>query len=73
MRNQFVGDIGDYFKYGLLRTLMPGRKLGVAWYLFPDDPASSHGSHINYLEDPETWRNLDPKLFDTLLEIIKNK
>ena len=33
MQNRYVGDIGDYVKYGLLRALADGRQLGVAWYL----------------------------------------
>ena len=47
MQDQYVGDIGDFGKYGLLRHLF-GRpegadaapedalRLGVVWYLFPD-------------------------------------
>ena len=37
MQNRYVGDIGDFGKYGLLRALYHGRQLGVAWYLCPDD------------------------------------
>ena len=43
MQNRYVGDIGDFGKYGLLRAHF-GRKyqiplrLGVVWYLFPDEP-----------------------------------
>ena len=35
MQDKYVGDMGDYFKYGLLRCLTKGNKLGIFWYLFP--------------------------------------
>ena len=38
MKNQYVGDIGDYGKYGLLRFLAGhGIKIGINWYLTKDD------------------------------------
>ena len=38
MKNQYVGDIGDYGKYGLLRFLSNrGIKIGINWYLTKDD------------------------------------
>ena len=39
MKNQYLGDIGDYGKYGLLRFLAKeGKvKIGVNWYLTEDD------------------------------------
>ena len=44
MQNRYTGDIGDYVKYGLLRALTEDRRLGVAWYLFPDEPARTGAS-----------------------------
>jgi hypothetical protein len=72
VQDKYVGDIGDYFKYGLLRRLMKGKSLGVFWYLFPDEKEKWDGGHIDYLDDPEKWRSLDPKLFDTLGDLVKN-
>ena len=38
MKNQYVGDIGDYGKYALLRFLSKqGYSIGINWYLTPDD------------------------------------
>lgn len=37
MQNRYVGDIGDFAKYGLLWALSPQKRLGVAWYLYPDE------------------------------------
>jgi hypothetical protein len=65
MQDKYVGDIGDYFKYSLLRRLKKGKLLGVFWYLFPDE-LNGDGSFIGYLEKPDKWRHLDPELFDAL-------
>ena len=52
MKNQYVGDIGDYGKYGLLRFLSNrGIKIGINWYLTEDDK-SSDGKFIEYLKKP---------------------
>lgn len=71
MQNRYTGDIGDYVKYGLLRALAKGRRLGIAWYLFPDE-SNRDGRHIEYLQDP-TWRDRDERLFDTLKQIVDGK
>ncbi|WP_366944229.1 carboxymuconolactone decarboxylase family protein [uncultured Pelagimonas sp.] len=70
MQNRYVGDIGDYVKFGLLRRLIPNRTLGVAWYLHPDEGHNSDGAHIRYLEQSETWRSFDPGLFDALQRVV---
>lgn len=70
MQDRYTGDIGDYVKYGLLRALSSGKKLGVAWYLFPDEDHNSDGRHIDYLQKPDEWRGHDPDLFDTLKRIV---
>jgi hypothetical protein len=70
VQDRYVGDIGDYIKLAMLRHLSPGRKLGVAWYLYPDESHNADGRHTAYLSDPAVWRHLDPQLFDTLAELI---
>lgn len=70
MQDRYVGDIGDFAKYGLLRALCGGRQLGVAWYLYPDETHNDHGMKIGYLCQPEVWRHLDPELFDALADVI---
>ena len=70
MQNRYTGDIGDYVKYGLLRALAEGRRLGVAWYLFPDE-STGDGRHTEYLQSPDYWRSRDPDLFDTLKRIVE--
>ena len=69
MKNQYVGDIGDYGKYGLLRFLAgQGIKIGVNWYL-TDDDKSADGKFTTYLDNPAD-RVCDPELFDALKEIV---
>ena len=72
MQHRYTGDIGDFAKYGLLRALGGRVRLGVAWYLYPDENHNGDGKHIPYLDKPEKWRHLDPDLFDTLKAIIDN-
>ena len=33
MQDRYVGDIRDFVKLSVLRALMPGERLGVAWWL----------------------------------------
>lgn len=65
MKNQYVGDIGDYGKYGLLRFFRQADiTVGVNWYLTPDD-GRSDGNHTEYLSDPR-MRVYDPALYDAI-------
>jgi hypothetical protein len=56
-------------KLAILRVLEPGRRLGVVWYLFPDEHHNKDGGHREYLERPSEWKHLDPDLFEALLKI----
>jgi hypothetical protein len=71
MKNQFVGDINDYYKYGLLRILsgFGKKKLGVCWMLTADTHPGKLGL-IGYLRHPEKWRRYDRDLFDALRKIV---
>ena len=60
MQDRYVGDIGDFAKYGLLRAIRNGRRLGVAWYLHPDQGPEGDGGHIQYLSRPGEFEKLDP-------------
>ena len=73
MQDRYVGDVGDFVKYGLLRAIRGTRCLGVAWYLHPDAGPAGDGRHTNYLQHPGEWRHLDTKLFDTLKGMIPNR
>lgn len=70
MKNQYVGDIGDYGKYSLLRFLaLRGIKIGVNWYL-TDNDNSSDGNITDYLKK-DSDKSLDPDVFITLKEIVE--
>jgi len=67
VKNQYYGDVNDYRKYGLLRTLAnKGQyKIGVCWMLTADD-GRTDGKFTTYLDEPQRWRQYDPSLFDLL-------
>ena len=73
MQDRYVGDIGDFAKYGLLRALGHGRQPGIAWYkrTDPDSKIANDGRYTSYLEDPKKWRCLDPELFGGLKKLIR--
>ena len=79
MQNQYVGDIGDFGKYGLLRALAGDPlRLGVVWYLFPyeppKEPGKGDGKFIDYLCHPTAKERklieCDPFLYDKLHKIV---
>ena len=83
MQDRYVGDVGDFGKYGLLRALCrsesaqdPALKLGVVWYLTPDETHNNDGRHIGYLnptpKNLKAFRRCDPELYDMLGGIVQN-
>ena len=83
LQNRYVGDVGDFGKYGLLRTLClpvdsdgPALRLGVVWYLASDETHNNDGRHIGYLEptskNVQTFRACDPSLYDSLADIVRD-
>ena len=73
MQDNYVGDIGDYGKYGLLRNVTAtGLRLAVNWYrVIPTRPGKQEdGKYTSYLDKPEIYRHYDPELFDCLADIV---
>lgn len=71
MQNRYAGDIGDYSKLGLLRTLhLAGFSIGLNWYLTPDETHNSDGRHVNYLYQDE-YRACDPALWTALGSLVR--
>ena len=70
MQNRYAGDIGDYVKLAMLRHLSEGHRLGVAWWLFPDESHNSDGRHTAYLSDDRTWGSYDAELFIGLKGLV---
>ena len=73
MKNQYVADINDYRKYGLLRTLsgVGNIKTGVCWMLTQDDNGPD-GKFTGYLSSPEKYKHYDPLLFDKMAKCISD-
>jgi len=73
MKNQYFGDVNDYRKYGLLRTIVRCSRLRVlvAWMLTTDD-GSTDGKFISYLEHPAKWEHHDPVLFQGLKTLLSS-
>jgi hypothetical protein len=84
MQNCYVGDVGDFGKYGLLRALCQpasdgnrSLSLGVVWYLVPDEGHNADGKHTRFLRlapvNAAEYRDCDPFLYDSLREIVDGK
>ncbi len=86
MQDRYVGDVGDFGKYGLLRRLCPedqhgpALRLGVLWYRFDgnDLAAPNDGKHIQYLtccasSHERRLRDCDPELFCMMLDLVNNE
>jgi hypothetical protein len=75
MQDRYVGDVGDFGKYGLLRSLAPALSLGVVWYLTPDEDHNDDGNDISYLNPTPLnlvmYRECNPDLYDALGRIVR--
>lgn len=73
MQDRYVGDVGDYGKYALLRSLAKHvdcpRTLAVVWCAFPDESHNGDGRHISYLTDPK-YAAYDPDLYLGLQRLV---
>lgn len=80
MRHPYVGDVGDFGKYGLLRVVgrsPGGLRLGVVWYLTDAQEHNNDGKHDGYLKNRSKWeresfRRCDPALYDRMGAIRQN-
>ena len=83
MQNRYVGDIGDFGKYALLRALTGlytaprsarQLRLGVAWFLYPDESHNADGKYTGYLNPTHSnrtkFRACDPQLYDVLQSVV---
>jgi hypothetical protein len=70
MKNQYVGDINDYFKYSLIEIISEvlSEKVLVAWMLTGNDDRND-GNKLNYLKNEKNERQFNPELFDKLKSI----
>lgn len=79
MRHIYVGDVGDFGKYGLLRALCGTKfSLGIVWYLTEAEEHNNDGKHDGYLKWKSSskrsqFRDCDPDLYDALKQIREQK
>jgi len=81
MQNRYCCDQGDFGKYGLLRRLCradahgEALRLGLLWYLVPNEAGNLDGKHTRYLHETglheaemnrREYRACDPELWDSL-------
>ena len=73
MKNQYVGDINDYVKYGLIHSIAKifDEKILIVWMLTKND--NNDGNKIEYLDNPKKYRQYNPVLFDELQKVVENK
>jgi hypothetical protein len=69
MKDQYFGDINDYWKYGLLRVLanQSSFRTGVCWMLTPDDETRD-GERRRYFDRPNEYERFDAPLFNKLCD-----
>ena len=73
MQDNYIGDIGDYGKYGLLREVCAAAmSLSVNWYKVVPTKAGKQddGKYISYLSMPQIYREYDPVMFNALHKIV---
>ncbi len=69
MKDQYVGDVGDYGKYSLLRAFSEaGIRVGINWYLTENDKTND-GRHVTYLGQKD-MRKLDPIVYDVMKQLV---
>jgi hypothetical protein len=73
MQDRYAGDVGDFGKFYLLRTLFDNEndRIGVVWYNYPNEGHNNDGLHIGYLCN-EDYATLDSELVRGLASVVKN-
>jgi hypothetical protein len=83
MQNRYAGDIGDFGKLGLLRCISANSdgggtlRVGIVWYLVPDELRGNDGKYIGYLKQSPNnvrrFRSCDADLYDALARVVGSK
>lgn len=77
MQDRYVGDVGDFAKYALLRRLGEATdrasvRLGIIWCRYPNEGHNGDGRHVSYLLDPH-YSKLDPELHASLYHLVETE
>ncbi len=76
MQDRYIGDVGDFGKFGLLRLLCgqdstSRLSLGVVWYRVENESHNDDGKHWTYLlRDSKHLRSCDSELYDGLNRLL---
>jgi hypothetical protein len=84
MQDRYAGDVGDFLKLGLLRHLAApledggaGLRIGLNWYLAPDEFHNADGKHIAYLKPSNRYHAslaaCDQPLIECLARVVETK
>lgn len=73
MQNRYAGDVGDFGKLSLLRFLFhdPQYRIGIIWYLFPNESYNEDGRHIEYLSNRK-FLEVDEDVCRRLSVVVNN-
>jgi hypothetical protein len=82
VQDRYAGDVGDFLKLGLLRHLAAptsaggaGLRVGVNWYLAPDEAHNADGRHTAYLHPGNrhhaSLERCDPELMRILEAVVE--
>jgi hypothetical protein len=74
MHTHSVGELEDYFKYGLLRIVAySGLKLGIQAYNIQNNGEKEiyNSRYTRYLGNPHKYKACDPELFETIKALLR--
>jgi hypothetical protein len=79
MQDKYVGDVGDFGKYGMLNEIYNQSNgditLGINWYKATKEEDNNDGKHIDYLKDTfkakASYIQCFPELYAKLKHIIQ--
>jgi hypothetical protein len=71
MQDRYSGDVGDFGKFSLLQCLFGNSqdRIGVIWYLFPNETHNDDGGHIDYLTNRD-FLDCDKHLCEKLSRVV---
>lgn len=75
MQDRYAGDVGDFGKFSLLRSLFSDPKkysIGVVWYKYPNESHNEDGRHIDYLSN-SNYKQCDQNLIKGLSHVVKGE
>lgn len=71
MQDRYASDVGDFGKFSLLRCFFgeSHNRIGVIWYLFPDESHNDDGNRIEYLGNRDFF-DCDKNLCEKLSAVV---